>query len=85
MATRIDQLVKTYSGGMKCRFELARGLMTAPQVLFLDEPTQGLDPQNRTAIWDYMRALCLLLFVVVASMAVLGTLLALFSFRRTRL
>ena len=42
---------------MKRRLELARGLMTDPQVLFLDEPTQGLDPQNRVTIWDYIRAL----------------------------
>jgi ABC-2 type transport system ATP-binding protein len=53
----IDRLVKTYSGGMKRRLELARGLMTDPLVLFLDEPTQGLDPQNRATIWDYIRAL----------------------------
>jgi ABC-2 type transport system ATP-binding protein len=53
----IDRLVKTYSGGMKRRLELARGLMTDPLVLFLDEPTQGLDPQNRAGIWDYIRAL----------------------------
>ena len=53
----IDRLVKTYSGGMKRRLELARGLMTDPQVVFLDEPTQGLDPQNRATIWDYIRAL----------------------------
>jgi ABC-2 type transport system ATP-binding protein len=53
----IDRLVKTFSGGMKRRLELARGLMTDPQVLFLDEPTQGLDPQNRVTIWDYIRAL----------------------------
>jgi ABC-2 type transport system ATP-binding protein len=47
----------TYSGGMKRRLELARGLITNPAVLFLDEPTQGLDPQNRANIWDYIRTL----------------------------
>lgn len=53
----IDRSVRTYSGGMKRRLELARGLMTEPEVLFLDEPTQGLDPQNRVGIWDYIRNL----------------------------
>jgi ABC-2 type transport system ATP-binding protein len=53
----IDRVVKTYSGGMKRRLELARGLMTDPTVLFLDEPTQGLDPQNRAGIWSYIRDL----------------------------
>ncbi len=53
----IDRPTKTYSGGMKRRLELARGLMTSPQVLFLDEPTQGLDPQNRDRIWTYIRQL----------------------------
>jgi ABC-2 type transport system ATP-binding protein len=53
----IDRIVKTYSGGMKRRLELARGLMTDPAVLFLDEPTQGLDPQNRASIWSYIRDL----------------------------
>jgi ABC-2 type transport system ATP-binding protein len=53
----IDRVVKTYSGGMQRRLELARGLMTEPRVLFLDEPTQGLDPQNRAAIWSYIREL----------------------------
>ena len=42
---------------MKRRLELARGLMTSPEVLFLDEPTTGLDPQNRANIWDYIKNL----------------------------
>lgn len=52
-----DRRAKTYSGGMKRRLELARGLITTPAVLFLDEPTQGLDPQNRRTIWEYIRTL----------------------------
>jgi len=52
-----DRTVRTYSGGMKRRLELARGLMTDPQVLFLDEPTLGLDPQNRARIWDFIQDL----------------------------
>jgi ABC-2 type transport system ATP-binding protein len=52
-----DRRVITYSGGMKRRLELVRGLMTEPEVFFLDEPTTGLDPQNRANIWDYIRNL----------------------------
>ena len=57
LADRRDQRVLTYSGGMKRRLEIARGLMHSPRVLFLDEPTIGLDPQTRSAIWSYIRAL----------------------------
>jgi len=50
-----DVFVKNYSGGMKRRLEIARGLMHFPTVLFLDEPTLGLDAQTRRAIWDYVK------------------------------
>jgi ABC-2 type transport system ATP-binding protein len=49
-----DRKIGTYSGGMKRRLELIRGLMTEPDVLFLDEPTLGLDPQSRTRLGDYI-------------------------------
>jgi ABC-2 type transport system ATP-binding protein len=54
---RRHDLVRTYSGGMMRRLEIARGLLHAPHVLFLDEPTIGLDPQTRASIWDYVRGL----------------------------
>ncbi len=70
IATRMEQVlemvglwerrksaVMTFSGGMKRRLEIARGLMHSPRVLFLDEPTVGLDPQTRSSIWTYIREL----------------------------
>jgi len=57
LGDRAKDLVETYSGGMKRRLEIARGLIHYPKVLFLDEPTLGLDPQTREHVWEYIRRL----------------------------
>ncbi len=54
---RRNDFIKTYSGGMKRRLEIARGLIHHPTILFLDEPTLGLDPQTRNKMWDYVKKL----------------------------
>ncbi|HLZ95228.1 MAG TPA: ATP-binding cassette domain-containing protein [Candidatus Dormibacteraeota bacterium] len=57
LTERAGSLVRTYSGGMKRRLEIARGMLHQPQVLFLDEPTLGLDPQTRRSIWTHLNEL----------------------------
>jgi ABC-2 type transport system ATP-binding protein len=53
----VDRIARTYSGGQRRRLEVALGIMHRPEVLFLDEPTTGLDPQNRANLWDQVRGL----------------------------
>lgn len=55
LTARADDLVAAYSGGMRRRLEIARGLIHRPQILFLDEPTIGLDPQSRRVVWDLLQ------------------------------
>jgi len=57
LTERADELVEHYSGGMQRRLEIARGLVNCPRVLFLDEPTLGLDTQTRRKIWEYLRTM----------------------------
>lgn len=57
LGERKDSFVKTFSGGMKRRLEIARGLLHHPQILFLDEPTLGLDAQTRNLLWNYIKQL----------------------------
>ncbi|MBI5695359.1 MAG: ATP-binding cassette domain-containing protein [Nitrospirae bacterium] len=57
LTARKDDLVRKFSGGMKRRLEIARGLLHYPKVLFMDEPTLGLDPQSRNMIWEFIRTL----------------------------
>src|SRR5947207_3169426 len=56
-ADAADRVVKSYSGGMRRRLDLAVSLLASPPVLFLDEPTTGLDPRSRSDLWDVLRGL----------------------------
>src|SRR5690349_6529619 len=57
LAEAAGRLVKNYSGGMRRRLDIAASLVVTPQVMFLDEPTTGLDPRSRNQVWDIIRAL----------------------------
>ena len=57
LVERKDDQVKKYSGGMRRRLEIARGLLHKPRVIFLDEPTLGLDPRSRESMWEYIKNL----------------------------
>lgn len=60
-----NRMVSTYSGGMRKRLDIAMGLIHRPKIIFLDEPTVGLDPQTRAHIWDYVRDLARLLGITI--------------------